>query len=1002
MKAIKYFVFLLFCLAAGVPAFADGTINMANPSGGSGWTVSGNVVTITADGSYTVTGTTAVYRIVIDKVTATVTLQNANIHSATASPFMLSSDNTSGSQVTLILTGSNEFVSTHVDSPGLQVEDSAQLTIEGNGSLLAQGAGLNPDGGAGIGGGSRKTAGSVIIKSGTITATGGIGSAGIGGGYRGDGGNITITGGTITATGGVYAAGIGGGFESDGGNIITIRGGVVVAVSLGGQGGPAGIGGGGSSNAGTVTITGGTVYASGGSGAGIGGGAYATEGVINITGGTVIADDIGIGAMEQYYESRTATNISGANTVILSPSINTTTFGGATVLTGNNVNVSDTIIADDNVTDVTLNAALTIPSGATLIVPAGIVFDVNYKTLTNNGIIRKYGSLINMGTLTGNPPTGAIQVQDIPAQAYTGDSLKPAVTVTDGNFLLTPGGHYSVAYTNNVNAGTATATVTDLGDYRTVIKTFTIVPQHLAAGFIQDIPAQTYTGDSLKPAVVVWNASNILSPNTDYSVAWLNNVNVGTATVTITGRGNYTGTASKNFLIEYTPTPGQITAGWIQDIPAQTYTGDFLKPAVVVKDGSLTLAQDVHYTCTWMNNVNAGTATVTVSGVGIYTGTASKNFTISPKTVAGDWLEALPAQTYTGQSIQPVVTVRDGSNFLSAGFHYTVAWLNNINAGTAMVTINGLGNYTGAAYKYFTISPKPFAGDWIEALPAQTYTGFSIEPAVTVRDGNNILIAGIHYSVAWLNNINAGTATVTVTGTGNYSGAAYKTFTISPKPVANSWLENIPAQTYTGDSIKPAITVRDGNSVLTAGVHYSVAYMNNVNAGTATVTITGLGNYTGTATGTFNIVRNAVTIEASWVQVIPDQYYTGYSVKPTVVVAGLTLNVDYTVSYYNNIEAGTAVVVITGIGNYTGAVSKPFRIIATGIAEAENTALRIVSENNGIFISGLTPGETFGIYTLQGQPVYESKASSPEEHIYLQDKGVYILRHKGKAYKFYR
>jgi hypothetical protein len=553
---------------------------------------------------------------------------------------------------------------------------------------------------------------------------------------------------------------------------------------------------------------------------------------------------------------------------------------------------------------------------------------------------------------------------------------------------------------NNVNAGTATATITDLGDCHTVIKTFTIAPKQVAAGFIQDIPAQTYTGDSLKPAVVVWDGSKILSLNTDYTVAWLNNVNAGTATVTITGRGNYTGTASKNFLIEYTPAPGQITAGWIQDIPVQTYTGDFLKPAVVVKDGSLTLAQDIHYTCTWLNNVNAGTATVTVAGLGNYTGTASKNFTISPKPVAGDWIEALSAQTYTGQSIQPVVTVRDGSSILTAGIHYSVAWMNNINAGTATVTVTGVGNYSGAAYKYFTISPKPVAGDWIEALPAQTYTGISIEPAVTVRDGNSILTAGIHYSVAWMNNINTGTATVTVTGTGNYSGAAYKNFTISPKPIANSWLENIPAQTYTGDSIEPAITVRDGNSILTAGVHYSVAWLNNVNAGTATVTITGRDNYTGTATGTFKIVRNAVPIEVSWVQVIPDQYYTGYSVKPAVVVAGLTLNVDYTVSYYNNINAGTAVVVITGIGNYTGEVSKPFRIIATGMEEAEHTVLRVVSENNGAFISGLTPGETFSIYTLQGQLVYESKASSPEERIYLQDKGVYILRHKEKFLLF--
>jgi hypothetical protein len=250
--------------------------------------------------------------------------------------------------------------------------------------------------------------------------------------------------------------------------------------------------------------------------------------------------------------------------------------------------------------------------------------------------------------------------------------------------------------------------------------------------------------------------------------------------------------------------------------------------------------------------------------------------------------------------------------------------------------------------------------------------------------------------------MNVGTATVTVTGTGNYSGTVYTYFTITPKPVAGSWIGSIPNQTWTGSAIEPAITVIDGNRTLTRGTDYTVYYSNNLNAGTATITLTGLGNYTGTATGTFNIVRSAIPIEVGWVQVIPDQVYTGYSVKPAITVTGLVLDVDYTVSYYNNIEAGMAIAVITGIGNYTGEVTKSFRIIATGIEEAEQIVLRIVSEDNGVFISGLTPGEVFSIYTLLGQPVYQAKATSPEERIYLRDKGIYILKHQDRAYKFYR
>ncbi|GAB6395474.1 MAG: Ig-like domain-containing protein [Bacteroidales bacterium] len=666
MIFVKYILSLALCFAAAVPALAEETINIAAPfaAGGTGWSFADSVVTISANGNYTVTGSTTSNRIVVNKnVTATVTLNNVNIHSATASPFALSSDNTTGSDVTLILSGSNELVTTDFVSAGLTVEDSAKITIQGTGSLLAQGGDLAPKngGGAGIGGRETKSGGNITITGGTITATGGFlaaaigggaggdggnititggtvtatagaqaagigggkgdsgGSggnititggtitatggtmgAGIGGGYRGDGGNITITGGTITATGGTYAAGIGGGWESDGGNIITIRGGVVVAVSLGGSGDPAGIGGGGTSSAGTVNISGGTVYASGGTGPGIGGGAGTTGGVINITGGTVITDEIGIGGAG----GTTQTNISGANTLVLSQTINTATFGGAQVLTGNSVNVSSAITIGDAVADVTLNADLTIPSGATLTIPAGITFNVNHKVLTHYGTLINHGSLINDENLIDNTPPaptdtipeviiGQDWMQDLLAQTYTGDSIKPAVTVRDGTKKLTLDRDYTVVYTDNVKAGTARVTVTGMGNYGgTIVKSFTIAPKALTARFIQDISPQTYTGDSITPAVTVKNGSVILTPDTDYTVAYTDNINVGTATATVTGMGNYTGSTSKTFIIEAPP----------DTIPTDTIPDNPLPPDTVPADTVPTYPVD----------------TVPVSGVSFY------------------------------------------------------------------------------------------------------------------------------------------------------------------------------------------------------------------------------------------------------------------------------------------------------------------------------------------------------------------------------------------------
>ena len=186
----------------------------------------------------------------------------------------------------------------------LILEDDAKLTVKGeenkagikvasentlviNGQSAGTGV-LDVTGGgngAGIGGGSRESCGTVIINGGKVNATGGNNGAGIGGGAVGAGGTVTINGGTVTATG-TGGAGIGGGYGGESA-AVTINGGVVTA-----NGGKncAGIGGGAGKNGGNVTINGGTVTATGGEGgAGIGGGYNGTGGNVTINGGTITA-----------------------------------------------------------------------------------------------------------------------------------------------------------------------------------------------------------------------------------------------------------------------------------------------------------------------------------------------------------------------------------------------------------------------------------------------------------------------------------------------------------------------------------------------------------------------------------------------------------------------------------------------------------------------------------------------------------------------------------------
>ena len=355
------------------------------------------------------------------------------------------------------------------------------------------------------------------------------------------------------------------------------------------------------------------------------------------------------------------------------------------------------------------------------------------------------------------------------------------------------------------------------------------------------------------------DGTTTLVSGTDYTVSYSNNINAGTATVTITGTGNYTGTKNANFTIN-AKGASNLT---ISDIAAVTYNGSAQTPTVTVKDGTTTLTSGTHYTVDYSNNTNAGTATVTITGMGNYTGTKNANFTINPKNASNLTISSIAAQTYSGSAQTPTVTVKDGTTTLTSGTHYTVAYSNNTNAGTATVTITGQGNYTGTKSANFTINAKGASDLTISDIAAVTYNGSEQTPTVTVKDGNTTLINGTHYTVSYSNNINAGTATVTITGQGNYTGTKSANFTINAKGASDLTISDIAAVTYNGSEQTPTVTVKDGNTTLINGTHYTVSYSNNINAGTATVTITGQGNYTGTKSANFTINKAPLTITAN-------------------------------------------------------------------------------------------------------------------------------------------
>lgn len=172
-----------------------------------------------------------------------------------------------------------------------------------------------------------------------------------------------------------------------------------------------------------------------------------------------------------------------------------------------------------------------------------------------------------------------------------------------------------------------------------------------------------------------------------------------------------------------------------------------------------------------------------------------------------------------------------------------------------------------------------------------TYDGTAKTPAVvSVQSGGKTLTAEIDYTVSYSNNINAGTATVTVAGAGNYTGALQKRFTIAAADLGKGTIGSIADQSYTGKAIQPAITVKAASKSLTKGIDYKVSYSNNKKAGTAFVTVTGIGNYQGTLTKSFRII-NAVTPAKG--KSVKDKA-TGATYKITKAGTSKTATVEYT------------------------------------------------------------------------------------------------------------
>ncbi len=327
------------------------------------------------------------------------------------------------------------------------------------------------------------------------------------------------------------------------------------------------------------------------------------------------------------------------------------------------------------------------------------------------------------------------------------------------------------------------------------------------------------------------------------------------------------------------------------------YDGSAKKPSVTVvkidSEGAETEFATDNYTVTYTNNTNAGMGYVTIAGKGDYADKFSQNlfFSIGRRTITNDMVSLSPtSMVFDARPYKPTVTVRYGDQTLKENVHYAYGYDNNYDAGTATVTVSGVGNYGGTVTKTFTISRRDINTSGITASCSPTrvtYNGSAQRPRVTLKhssqNGSTFeLDEGDDYTLSYANNTKVGTAKITVTGKGNYSGTRTLSFTIAAAPMSSAAIAGIGSQAYTGAAITPAPSVTFGGRQLSAGSDYTVGYRDNVNAGTATVTITGKGNFTGTASTTFQIIQPHVSYRThvqrvGWQRYVSDGAMSGTS-----------------------------------------------------------------------------------------------------------------------------
>ena len=603
---------------------------------------------------------------------------------------------------------------------------------------------------------------------------------------------------------------------------------------------------------------------------------------------------------------------------------------------------------------------------------------------------------------------------------WTGKEVKPDVLIrcADCNKELKEGTDYKLEYKNNVNVGTATVKVIGMGAYKGVDQTANFeIEEDCGWNGIKYYNDTYQNGDHIgslewsewgyhgkTPYIPIAcnHCGKELKNGKDYTITFSNTDHPGEGTAKVVGLNEYAG-YELNFT--YTLKAKDLKAESYyngDDLGTYKWTGKEVKPdigKIYVQDiyGSVVDTEAVEgkdYQLEYSNNIEEGTATVKVVGIGDAKGTVLtytyhiekqhgwNGFSVTGHKDGDD----LGAYEWTGNDVEPELnlTCNHCGNELYQGSDYELEYTGDrTEPGKVTVKVIGTRDYEGWTQSFtYTIKNKTFSFEDHkdgEDLGSVEYTGSEVRyPISNVTDKTGkVLSEGTDYKLVYSDNTKPGVANVQIVGLNDYDGCTLSfTYTIVDHDGESGFHNNLytdgadmGSYAYTGEEVKPSIGLMYSNynqTFLIEGVDYKVEYSNNINPGTATAKVIGIGRYAGHEMSFTYTIKNKsfAAKDHKDGENLGTLKWTG---KAQTMKLGdmidpidghvLKEGTDYKIVYSDNVDAGTAKAEVIGSGYYEGSSLTFYYTI-----EKQHGW-------NGFYSKGHKDGESLGTFKWTGNTV---------------------------------